>query len=232
MRIINQAIFLSTALFVLCVGVAAAQQTVFNVPSGDVLDRGNLYGELDFTYMHSNDLAVFTPRIVIGLGRRVEVGLNVNGLSTADELQTTLSPTIKWKAYDGGANGWAFLVGDDLFLPVQNRTYDAGNYVWAEFAKTWNTKTRATFGAYYFTPNVVDSAQRAGGQFAIEQPLGNRVTIAADWYTGAQSLGYITPGIIVKLSSKLTWYSTYQIGNRGAANGNHQLLMEIGWNLN
>ncbi len=232
MRVSKQDIFLSLVLLFLCDAVAAAQQTVFNVPSGDVLDSGKVYGELDITYMHSNDLAGFTPRIVIGVGRRVEVGLNMNGLSTANELQTTLSPTIKWKAYDGGKSGWAMLVGDDLFLPVQNRAYDAGNYVWAEFTKTWSTKTRATFGAYHFTPNVVDAAQRAGGQFAIEQPVGSRITIAADWYTGAQSLGYITPGIIVKVSSKLTWYGTYQFGNRGAGNGDHQFLAEIGWNVN
>jgi hypothetical protein len=211
---------------------ASAQQTVFNVPSGDVLDRGKVYGELDFTYKQSDASAGYTLRVVVGLGHRIEVGLNVNGLGTPADSQTTLSPTIKWKAYDGGNNGWALLVGDDLFIPVQNRMYDAGNYVWAEFTKTWRTKTRLTFGAYEFTPHVIDTGHRAGGQFAIEQPVGDRVTLAADWYTGDHSLGYVTPGIIIKLTSKLAWYGTYQIGNRGALNGNHQLLTEIGWNLN
>lgn len=213
-----------------CTGMA--QQTVFNVPSGNVLEPGKIYGELDVTYKHADDSAGFTPRFVVGIGKRVEVGLNVNGLGTPADLQTTLSPTIKWKAFDGGKNGWAFLVGDDLFIPVQNKTYEAGNYVWAEVTKTWNTKTRATIGAYHFTPNVVAAAQRAGGQFAIEQPLCSRVTLAADWYTGAHALGFITPGIIIKLTSKLTWYGTYQVGNRGAANGNHQFLTEVGWNVN
>jgi hypothetical protein len=211
---------------------ARAQQTVFNVPSGDVLDRGKLYGEFDATYKHSDGSAGFTPRLVVGVGHRIEVGLNVNGLGTPADLQTTLSPTIKWKAYDGGSNGWAFLLGDDLFIPVQNRTYDAGNYVWAEFTKTWKTKTRATFGAYHFSPNVVAAAQRTGGQFAIEQPIGNRMTLAADWYTGDQALGYFTPGVIVKLTSKLTWYGTYQVGNGNVKAGNHQFLTELGWNLN
>jgi hypothetical protein len=31
-------------------GSALAQQTIFNVPSGDVLDRRKVYGELDFAY--------------------------------------------------------------------------------------------------------------------------------------------------------------------------------------
>src|SRR5512140_1579463 len=129
---------------------ASAQQTVFNVPSGDVLKRGDAYGELDFTYRQSNDSTGFTPRVVVGIGRRVEIGLNVNGLGTPADLQTTLSPTIKWKVYDGGASGWEFLLGDDLFVPVQNRTYHLGNYVWAEFTKTLKPKTRLTFGAFEF----------------------------------------------------------------------------------
>jgi len=209
-----------------------AQETIFNVPSGDVLERGKAYGELDFTYRPDDGTQSYTPRVVIGAGRRLEIGLNVNGIVTPGVLQTTLTPTIKWRTYDGGANGWAFFVGDDLFLPIQNRGYNAGNYIYAEFTKTWKAKTRVTFGGYHFTRDVVAPAQRAGGQFAIEQPIGDRLTLAADWYTGTHALGYITPGIILKATSKLTLYGSYQIGNSGASVGNHQLLMELGWNFN
>jgi hypothetical protein len=209
-----------------------AQETIFNVPSGDVLGRGKIYGELDFTYRPNDGTQGYTPRVVIGVGHGLEVGLNVNGVVTPGVLQTNLSPTIKWKGYDGGGNGWAFFVGDDLFLPVQNPGYNAGNYIYVEFTKTWTTKTRATFGGYYFTRDVVASAQLGGGQLAIEQAVGNRLTLAADWYTGTHALGYITPGIILKATSKLTLYCSYQIGNSGASVGNHQLLMELGWNFN
>ena len=209
-----------------------AQQTIFNVPSGDVLDRGKVYGELDFTFSPNDGTKGYTPRVVIGVGRRLEIGLNVNGIVTPGVLKTTPSPTIKWKAYDGGGHGWAFFVGDDLFLPVQNRGYNAGNYIYAEFTKTWKTKTRTTFGGYHFTRDVVAHAQRAGGQFAIEQPVGDHLTLAADWYTGTHALGYITPGIILKAAFKLTLYGSYEIGNSGTGAGNHQLLMELGWSFN
>ena len=212
--------------------LAVAQETVFNVPSGDILDRGKLYTELDFTYQHSQSLAGFTPRVVVGLGHRIEAGVNITGVSTADPVQTTLTPTVKWKAYDGGKNGWAFLAGDDVFIPVQNRSYNAGNYLYAEFAKAWKSGLRVTFGAYHFTRHVVADAQRAGGQFAFEQPLSKRVTFAVDWYTGSHTSGFVTPGLIIKATSKLTLYGTYQIGNRGASRGNHQALAELGWNPN
>ncbi len=210
---------------------ALSQQTVFNVPSGDVLERGKVYLELDATYMPRTAVRGFTPRIVAGAGHRVEIGLNVNGLSAPGDPQATPTPTIKWKAYDGGTNGWAFFVGDDLFIPVQNRTYDAGNYTYAEFTKTWRMKTRATFGAYAFTRHVVAPGNRAGGPLAIEQPISSRLTVAADWYTGDHALGYVTPGIILKATSQLTLYGTYQIGNGRASAGNHQMLIELGWNL-
>lgn len=68
-----------------------AQQTVFTVPIADVLDKGNVYGELD----------VITPRVVIGVGHRMEAGMNANGFSLPGEQSFTPTPTIKWKTYDG-----------------------------------------------------------------------------------------------------------------------------------
>ena len=211
---------------------AVAQETVFNVPSGDLLDRGKVYNELDVTYRPSDSLKTFTPRLVVGLGKRIEVGLNVNGVARPVASQTTITPAIKWKPYDGGNDGWSFLVGDNLFIPIQNKTYRAGTWVYAEFVRSWKTNTRVTFGGYYASRNVFAPFQRAGGQFAIEQTLNKNVTLAADWFTANSSAGYVTPGLILKLAPKLTWYVSYQLGNSGVTAGNQQLLTEIGWNWN
>lgn len=127
-----------------CVGIAAVgQQTVFNVPSGDVLDRGKVYFETDITYNPVATAGTFTPRLVVGMGHRIEVGVNVNGVGAPGTVQTTPTPTIEWKVYDDGDNGWAFLVGADVFVPVQNPTYNAGNYVYAQFTKTWKMRPPA-----------------------------------------------------------------------------------------
>ena len=58
------------------------------------------------------------------------------------------------------------------------------------------------------------------------------MTLAADWFTGNSSVGYVTPGVVVKVTPKVTLYGSYQFGNVGFSNGNHQILMELGWNLN
>ncbi len=213
-------------------GLASAQQTIFNVPSGDVMEKGKGYGEFDVSYRPSDQSAGYTPRAVVGIGHNVEIGLNVSGLNTPGTSQTTLSPALKWRVYEGSSKQWSLLIGDNVYIPLQNRAYDAGNYLWIELTKTWSTKTRATVGAYHFTHGPIADAQRAGGQFGIEQPIGSRLTVAADWYTGEHSLGYFTPGFILKLTQKVTWYGSYQIGNHGTLNGNHQFLTEIGWNFN
>ncbi len=124
-----------------------AQQTIFNVPTTDVLDKGKVYFELDVSAKPNDSAAVnkfssFVPRLVAGAGHRVEVGLNITGNLQPGPDSTTLVPTVKWKAYQGQDNGVAVVFGDNIFIPVRNRGYNAGNYVYAErqplpFARVW-----------------------------------------------------------------------------------------------
>jgi hypothetical protein len=211
---------------------ALGQETVFDVPSPDILDQGKVYGELDGTARPVDPIYTFTPRVVVGLGDRIEAGVNFIGLSEPSSGQITISPTVKWRLWDGGNSGWSFFVGDNVFFPARKREYNAGNYFYAEFAKVFRKGTRIGFGGYYFTKNVVAPAQRAGGQFTLEQPIYKRLTVAAEWTTGNNAAGYVSPGVIVKATSKLTLYGCYQIGNAGVTMGNHQFLWELGYNFN
>jgi hypothetical protein len=216
---------------------ARAQQTIFNVPTTDVLDRGKVYAELDVPCKPNDGESVrrfssFVPRVVVGVGGRTEVGLNVTGNIQPGADTTTLVPAVKHKLYDGGDNGWAAVVGDNLFIPVRNRQYDAGNYSYAAVSKTAG-KTRLTAGGYHYTSDVVaPDAQRAGGQFGFEQTINPRLTLAADWVTGRHANGYFTPGAIFKPHPQVTGYAGYSIGNGGASQGNHFFLLEVGFNFN
>ncbi|HEY6802346.1 MAG TPA: hypothetical protein VI306_02100 [Pyrinomonadaceae bacterium] len=230
-------IVLSVGLVIGTCSVGLAQQTIFNVPSTDVLDKGKVYAELDASFKPSDSTAVsrfssFVPRVVVGAGSNVEIGLNLTGNIQPGPDSTTLVPAVKWKPYQGKDNGWAIVLGDHLFLPVHNRGYNAGNYVYAEVSKTFKGGTRLTAGGYDFTRNVVSSANRAGGQFGFEQPINKKLTIAADWFTGKHSAGYFTPGVVFKIGPKVTGYAGYSIGNQNASNGNHFFLLEIGYNFN
>ena len=70
--------FFSTATF--------AQQTIVNVPSSDVLGKGESYLEFDATFKFDknpnnsvNKFSSFIPRVVAGVGKNIEVGLNLTG---------------------------------------------------------------------------------------------------------------------------------------------------------
>jgi len=221
----------------LCVSNTAAQQTIFNVPTTDIMGRGKVYGELDASFKTNDDDALrrfssFVPRTVVGAGRNVEVGLNVLGNVQPGADSTTLVPTIKWKFYQNEKQGTAIIAGTNFYIPVRNRSYNAGAWSYLAGSKTIN-KTRLTAGAYVATDNVfAANATRGGGQFGFEQTVNSKFSVAADWITGKHASGYFTPGLIYKPHPKVTTYWTYSIGNTNAAKGNHFFLLEVGYNFN
>lgn len=220
--------------FLLLAAPLSAQQTIFNVPSGDVLDKGKVYVELDASLRpFAPRFSAFVPRLVVGAGHRIEVGVNLTGNIQPGLDSTTLAPSFKWRVYDGGKNGWTLLLGDNVFFPLRNRTYDAGNYSYAHLYKTFKPGTRIGFGAYDFTAGVVaPKANRAGGQFTFEHPVAKKITLAADWYTGNHALGYLSAGAIFKPHPRVTLYAAYSLGNARIRSGNHFFLIEVGYNLN
>lgn len=213
-----------------------AQQTIFNVPSSDILDKGKFYFEFDATFKPTNSDAVnkflsFAPRIVAGTGGNVEIGLNVPGNIQPGIDSTTLVPAIKYRPYN--KNGWSVVVGDNVFIPVRNKSYDIGNYVYAQVSRSFKSGTRITAGGYHFSKNVVAAnANRTGGQFGFEQTINKYINFNADWYTGKHAAGYFTPGIAFKPHPKVTGYFGYSIGNAGASHGNHFVYAAVGVNLN
>jgi hypothetical protein len=201
------------SLMLLTVSGLSAQQTIFNVPSTDILDRGKVYAEFDAVFKTTNQSSLgrfssFVPRVVVGVGNDIEVGLNVTGNIQPGSDSTTLIPAVKWRVYNGGDNGWSVVVGDNLYVPVRNRSYKLGNYFYTQASKTFKSGTRLTAGAYHFSKNTVASnANRAGGQFGFEQVVNKYLNINADWYTGKHAAGYFTPGVAIKLHPKVAAYA-------------------------
>lgn len=218
--------------------VADGQQTVFNVPTTDVLDKSKVYFELDISAKPNdsdalNKFSSFVPRFVVGTGGRVEVGLNITGNIQPGPDSTTLVPAVKWRVYDGGDNGWAIAVGNHLFIPVRNKSYKVGNHSYVMVQKTFKTRTRVGFGSGVFTRHVVaPDAVRGVGQFTFEQPITEKFSVGSDWYTGKHANGYWTSGGYYKLTKKLTSYAAYSIGNANALKSNHNLYFELGYNFN
>lgn len=230
------AIFLTLTLILSVVSICA-QQTIFNVPTTDVLDKGKVYAELDAAFKTHDQTAQskfssLTPRVVIGVGGKTEIGFNVTGNVQPGADSTTLVPTVKWRFYANEKSKVALVAGTNFYLPMRHRTYKFGSYSYLAGSKTIS-KTRLTAGAYVASKNVfAKNAARGGGQFGIEQTVNSKLTFAADWITGKNSAGYLTPGVIYKPHPKMTAYFSYSIGNADASKGNHFFLFELGYNFN
>ena len=214
----------------------SAQQTIFNVPTTDVMDKGKVYVELDASFKPNSQTALqkfssFVPRLVVGAGKNVEVGLNVLGNIQPGADSITLVPNVKWKFYQNEKKGLAFIGGTNVFLPVRNQVYKLGTYSYLAASKTIK-KTRLTAGSYVASKNIfAPNAVRSGGQFGFEQTVNDKFMIAADWITGKHANGYFTPGVIYKPAPKITIYWSYSIGNANASKGNHYFLLEVGYNF-
>jgi hypothetical protein len=217
---------------------AHAQQTVFNVPTTDVLDKGKVYFELDISAKPNdasalNHFSSFVPRLVVGAGHNLEVGLNVIGNIQPGPDATTLVPALKYRIYSGKDNGWAIVVGNHVFIPVHNRAYHVGDHAYTITQKSFKSGTRLGFGAGVFTKNVVAAnATRGAGLFTFEQPITKKLNWNTDWYTGKHAAGYVTTGVAYKLTKKLTADAAYSIGNSNASHGNHFFYFELGYNFN
>ncbi len=215
-----------------------AQQTIVNVPSADIMGKGKVYFEFDATFKFDKDpnnvvnkFSSFVPRVVVGVGKNIEVGLNVVGNIQPGADTTTLVPVVKAKFYD--RKGWSIVGGDHVYIPVRNKTYNIGNYVYLQASKNFESNTRLTFGVFHASKNVFAAkAQRAGGQFGFEQTINSRFSVGADWITGKHAAGYFTPVLTIKPAPRTAVYLGYSIGNADANKGNHFFYAAVGFNLN
>src|SRR5258705_993615 len=111
---------------------AVAQSTLFNIPSTDVVPTKKVYLEFDFlSHFKSHDdggFQIYVPRAVIGVGKKVEVGVNVSVVdSLTPDQPVYISPNVKWQAYSNEGNGVAVAVGGLLYTPIVHRA-GADNY--------------------------------------------------------------------------------------------------------
>jgi hypothetical protein len=221
-----------TAAFLLffASSIALSQQTVFNVPSADVLDRGKMYMEWDASLGDSSLSGSFTPRSSNGLGHGVEAGVGVSSFNFPDAGEVVVTPTVKWKFFESTAHGLVLFGGEQVFLPIKRRTYGIGSNAYVEAAKSTRFGTRVGVGIYDFTSQTIDRANRAGVQASIEQTVNARLSLAADWYSGNTSIGFTNLGAGWKLTRSVSVMGGFGLGNHGLMEGNHQILLTVGWN--
>lgn len=204
---------------------AAAQQTIFNVPSADVLPAKTVYLEVDSYFRTwdttSGDATQLYGRGVVGVGANVEMGIDSGGHDTINISQPFLDYTIKWRPVlhelqgrrTPGAVG--FYVGTDVGVglngatkgKLRNLTYGMASL------KLPDLGTRLGAGPCYATKYEFGTAHW-GAQVTFEQPIPGApgLLAAADWFSGDGA--YFTSGLIYNRWN-FTLYVGYGLANTG-----------------
>ncbi|SRR6266545_1555 len=231
----NIAALSATVLLTLLVQSAAvAQSTLFNIPSTDVVAKKKVYLEFDFlshfTSHADGGFQIYAPRAVFGVGKGVEVGVNISAVDAfAPDQPVYVSPNVKWQFYNNENEGVAISAGGLLYTPVAHRAgADTYGFIYSVVSKKVKSDYGPRFtGGGYALPGLADGLGTKGGAIiGYEQPLASKVTFVTDWFSGKNAFGYVTPGFSFTLPKSSLLNVGYSIGNRGR--GNNALFVYYG----
>jgi len=206
-----------------------AQQTIFNVPSADVLDHGTVYLEVDELFRPTEPkFSSTTVRGVVGVFPGMEAGVNFGGLNTPGPAIPTATVAVKLQPLHAGdftltAGGYGL-----FFLKGSEDGNPAGlGYGFASY-RIPKVGTRIEFGGWYSSAGYAKPTSTGGALATFEQPLPwvRGLSLAADWWSGENAIGYVSPGLIYSFGH-WTAYAAYTIKN-GDSKGNGGLI-ELGY---
>lgn len=211
-----------------------AQSTLFNIPSTDVVAKKKVYVEFDFiSHLESHadgGFEIYVPRAVFGVGKRVEVGVNVSAVNAfAPDQPVYISPNVKWQFYNNESNGVAVAAGGLLYTPIAHRAgADTYGFLYSVVSKKVKSDygPRLTGGAYGLAGLNDGLGTKGGAIVGYEQPLSKRVSFVTDWFSGKNAFGYVTPGFSITLPKSSLFNIGYSIGNQGR--GNNALFVYYG----
>ena len=205
---------------------ARAQSTLFNIPSTDVVAPRRTYLEFDFvSHLEPHDeggFQAYVPRAVFGVGKKFVAGVNVAFLDAeAPDQPVELQPNVKYQFYANEDNGVSAAAGGILYTPIANRTgVDTFGLLYTVASKKVKGTygPRITGGGYGLIGRANGNGSEGGAIVGYEQPLHGRVSFVADWLSGKNRFGYVTPGFSVALPRSSALYVGYSIGNFGRKN--------------
>ncbi len=219
-------------LFILFVALGAArasfaQQTIFNVPSQDVLASGTLYAELDGPFrLDEPKYYALTPRVVIGYGYNFEGGINFPGyVNIGDKVWTGIITLKHGQSLD--TNGpWTLTEGAHLYLPFTSGQ-NVGVFGYAMTGYKLFGSLRLNGGVYAATNAVTGTGKVVGALGSVELTLTDWLTAAVDAYSGQNALGYVTPGFFVGPFGHWIFYPAFEFSN--SSNDGNAYLFEAGY---
>ena len=197
-----------------------ATQTIFNVPSADVINKGEVYlmEEVQTTPWETEDAFFSTTASAFGLGHNTEINSNLFNVGSPDTENISISvgfksaipiPVLKDKFPE---REFKLTVGSNLLIGLQGN--GIGNWTYAHLSgRVPKINTRLTAGLNYGGRQVFGT-NGLSVIAAFEQPITKKFSIIGDWYSGSEHwAGYLIVGGSYELPKRTTLYAGYQIPN-------------------
>ena len=224
----SRILYLTLLVALLCLSARAtvAQSTLVTIFSTDVISARKVYLEFDYishyASHHNGGFQSYVPRVAVGVGHNVEVGVNViytDGFGVKQPIE--IQPNVKWRFYQNEKLRVSAVAGVMLYAPVTHRSgTNAFFMMYALVSKKMAGKfgPRLTGGGYALPGRDDGTGAKGGAMAGYEQPLARRVSFVVDWASGRNRFGYVTPGLSLATTQHSNLYTGYSIGNHGRRN--------------
>ena len=199
-----------------------AQQTLFNVPSADVLKKGEVF--LQHESQFSGDFGLFTNYSSLGIGKYTELDLTLFGVGTRSVRNEVLGLGFKTALPLHEKSETKLTIGN--IIPISLRGHGVGGYTYSHLStRLPKLKTRLTSGVLIGTTTLFrrDFVCYIAG---LEQPVTKRFSLVMDWHSGKHANGFLIPGFSYSLGRNTVLWAGYQIANN-RANGNNGFVIEL-----
>ncbi|MEP6763097.1 MAG: hypothetical protein ABJB66_02240 [Gemmatimonadaceae bacterium] len=195
----------------------------------EVRERGAT--SLIVEYMHVSSLTdargwtLYTARSVVGVGRGVEVSAGFSFFPGDAVQPLAANPGIKWRMLNQEKSWISAAIGATAFISLASVDH--------KYESTWGAaygvvehsfgEKRATVGvgAYALAQAQQAAVNRIGVTVALSQPIAPGIDVGANWVSGNNVFGYLSPGAAFTRGPYSLWlgYSrgTNPHGNSGPA---------------
>jgi hypothetical protein len=210
--------------FAIAILETSAQTTIFNIPSADTQPRGSWGFEVDLVtkpvQYRDGGYQTYGYRVSYGVRRRTELGANFyltyNGQSTAQAEFSVKQNVMRSEKY-----GVSVSAGAIATVPLRSRGADrTAIIIYANASKTIEPLNGMTVtgGVYHVFRGSRDFGTRTGAMAAVVQPINEKFSLVADWFTGNNRLGYASGGLNYNITKKQYLLTGYSFGNSGRGN--------------
>ncbi len=227
----NLVVFL--ILFVLTNTSCFAMQTVINVPSADVTEKGHVSLQQEAQFRAWGEDAFFTGTTygAIGIGHNTELSIDLFNVSAPASHNISMGVGFKSAMPIAGLKEkfpereFKFTVGSEVLIGLEGN--GVGNWTYAHLSgRVPKLNTRISAGASYGTRQVfgVNNVCFIG---TIEQPVTKKLTLLTEWFSGNEHfVGFLIPGFSYALPKNTTIYAGYQIPNT-PQNGTSGFIIQL-----